>query len=172
MGPTVLTWVGTLRGSVWCVLLYWPGWGPWGVQCDGSYCTDLGGDPEGFSVMCPTLLTWVVTLRGSVWWVLLYWPGWGPWDGSYCSDLGGDPEGSSQSSVMGPTVVTWVGTLRGPVSPVWWVLLYWPGWGPWGVQCDVSYSTDLGGDPEGFSVMGPTVLTWVGTLRGPVSPVW
>ena len=38
-------------------------------------------------------------------------------------------------------------------------------------QCDGSYCSDLGGDPEVSSVMGPTVVTWVGTLRCPVSPV-
>ena len=64
---------------------------------------------------------------------------------------------SSQSRVMGPTVVTWVGTLRCPVS-----------------ECNRSYCSDLGGDPEVSSqstVMGPTVVTWVGTLRCSVSPV-
>ena len=67
---------------------------------------------------------------------------------------------SSPSSVMGPTVVTWVG---GALTSV---------------QCDGSYCSDLGGDPEvdpevssQSSVMGPTAVTWVGALRCPVSPV-
>ena len=52
MGPTVVTWVGT-RGVQ-------------SVQCDGSYCSDLGGGPEvssQSSVMGPTVVTWVGTLR-------------------------------------------------------------------------------------------------------------